>query len=60
MVKDDRTVPAEWRDPAELVFGLGDAAKQQLSNPVGPIPAGTAWMIGATQKAGVPLSLIHI
>ncbi|WP_288792272.1 TIGR03773 family transporter-associated surface protein [uncultured Corynebacterium sp.] len=54
MVKDDRTVPAEWRDPAELVFGLGDAAKQQLSNPVGPIPAGTAWMIGATQQAGVP------
>lgn len=54
MVKDDRTVPAEWRDPAELRFGLGDASKQQVTSPVGPIPAGTVWMIGATQQAGVP------
>ena len=53
-MKDDRTAPAEWRDPAELTFGLGEAAAQQLPDAVGPIPAGTAWMIGATQQAGVP------
>lgn len=27
MVKDDRSAPAVWTDPAALVFGLGDAAR---------------------------------
>ena len=53
-VKDDRQVPATWNDPADMVFGLGDAAQTELPEPVGPIPAGKAWMIGATQQAGVP------
>ncbi|WJY67897.1 choice-of-anchor M domain-containing protein [Corynebacterium auris] len=54
MVKDDRSVPAEWRAPSELAFGLGDAAKKNLPEPVGPVPAGEAWMIGAVQEPGVP------
>ncbi|WKD56821.1 hypothetical protein CAPI_01235 [Corynebacterium capitovis DSM 44611] len=53
-VKDDRSVPAEWKDPATLVFGLGDAARTQLPSAVGPIAAGEAWMIGSTQQSGVP------
>ncbi|TVX82628.1 TIGR03773 family transporter-associated surface protein [Corynebacterium sp. NML180780] len=53
-VKDDRQVPATWNDPATMVFGLGDAATTTLPEDVGPIPAGEAWMIGATQQAGVP------
>ena len=53
-VKDDRRVPATWSDPADIVFGLGDAAQTELPEAVGPIPAGKAWMIGATQQAGVP------
>ncbi|QPK83505.1 TIGR03773 family transporter-associated surface protein [Corynebacterium qintianiae] len=54
MVKDDRTVPAQWKDPASLVFGLGDAAKANLPQAVGPVPAGPAWMVGSTQQSGVP------
>ena len=53
-VKDDRTVPAQWKDPASLVFGLGDAAKANLPQAIGPVPAGPVWMIGSTQQAGVP------
>lgn len=53
-VKDDRQVPATWNDPADMVFGLGEAAQTDLPEAVGPIPAGKAWMIGATQQAGVP------
>lgn len=54
MVKDDRSVPAEWKDPATLTFGLSDAARTELPEALGPVPAGTAWMIGSTQQAGVP------
>ena len=54
MVKDDRSVPAEWKDPASMVFGLGDAAKADLPQAVGPVPAGPVWMIGSTQQSGVP------
>lgn len=53
-VKDDRQVPATWNDPADMIFGLGEAAQTDLPEAVGPIPAGKAWMIGATQQAGVP------
>lgn len=53
-VKDDRTVPAQWRNPAELTFGLTAAARVDLPQAIGPVPAGPAWMIGATQTAGVP------
>lgn len=54
MVKDDRSVPAQWKDPATMVFGLGDAAKADLPQAVGPVPAGPVWMIGSTQQSGVP------
>ncbi|WP_157672471.1 choice-of-anchor M domain-containing protein [Corynebacterium mycetoides] len=54
MIKDDRSVPAQWRDPSTVVFGLGDAAKTTLPEAVGPVPAGTAWMVGTTQQAGLP------
>jgi len=53
-VKDDRTSPASWKDPAGLTFGLGDAAKAQLPQEIGPVPAGNVWMIGSVQQAGVP------
>lgn len=53
-VKDDRTVPGKWVNPGGLTFGLGTAAKTQLPQAVGPVPAGTVWMIGSTQQAGVP------
>ncbi|MCT1449579.1 TIGR03773 family transporter-associated surface protein [Corynebacterium sp. p3-SID1194] len=53
-VKDDRTSPASWKDPAGLTFGLGDAAKAQLPQEIGPVPAGDVWMIGSVQQAGVP------
>lgn len=53
-IKDDRSVPATWQDPAKLTFGLGDAAKAQLPQAIGPVPAGDVWMIGSTQQSGVP------
>lgn len=53
-VKDDRTSPASWKDPAGLTFGLGDAAKAQLPQEIGSVPAGNVWMIGSVQQAGVP------
>lgn len=53
-IKDDRSVPAEWKNPADLRFGLGDAAKQNLPQDIGPVKAGRVWMIGSTQQSGVP------
>ena len=54
MIKDDRNVPATWTRPEDLVFGLGQAAEVDLPQAVGPVPAGKAWMIGATQQDNVP------
>lgn len=54
MIKDDRNVPATWKRPEDLVFGLGSAAEADLPQAVGPVPAGKAWMIGATQQDNVP------
>ena len=53
-IKDDRQQPAKWTSPSALNFGLGSAAKTNLPQPLGPVGAGTAWMIGATQSNGVP------
>ncbi|AOZ72129.1 hypothetical protein BK816_01480 [Boudabousia tangfeifanii] len=54
-VKDDRTSPAVWRDPAGVVFHLGDASRSRTNSPIGIIPANTpVWMIGATQIPNVP------
>lgn len=56
LVKDDRSQPAAWIDPSELVFGVGDAARLEA-------PAGlefiakegqTIWLIASTQVQGVP------
>ena len=53
-IKDDRTQPPKWTNPSALNFGLGSAAKTNLPQALGPVGAGTAWMIGATQTNGVP------
>lgn len=53
-VKDDTQNPPAWIDPASVSFNLGDAAKQNLPEALGPIPAGEAYMIGASQVSGVP------
>ncbi|WP_034986237.1 TIGR03773 family transporter-associated surface protein [Corynebacterium jeikeium] len=53
-IKDDRQQPAKWTSPSALNFGLGSAAKTNLPQSLGPVGAGTAWMIGATQSNGVP------
>ena len=53
-IKDDRQQPPKWTNPSALNFGLGSAAKTNLPQPLGPVGAGTAWMIGATQSNGVP------
>lgn len=53
-IKDDRQQPPKWTSPSALNFGLGSGAKTNLPQPLGPVGAGTAWMIGATQSNGVP------
>lgn len=55
MVKDDRSVPAQWVDPTSLTFGVGDAAKTVSPVDVGPIMANQdVWMIQSAQMNGVP------
>ncbi|MGJ4086907.1 TIGR03773 family transporter-associated surface protein [Corynebacterium macclintockiae] len=54
LIKDDRQQPPKWIKPGALNFGLGSAAKTNLPQALGPVGAGTAWMIGATQTNGVP------
>ncbi|WP_165544525.1 TIGR03773 family transporter-associated surface protein [Schaalia vaccimaxillae] len=54
-VKDDRTSPGQWVDPAGLAFAVGDASKIKTNQSVGSIPSGTiVWMISSTQQAGIP------
>ncbi|STD03539.1 choice-of-anchor M domain-containing protein [Corynebacterium renale] len=45
--------PQGWVAAESLRFGLGDAAKITLPQPVGPLK-GQVWMIGSTQQTGVP------
>ena len=56
LVKDDRSQPASWRNPSELVFGLSDAAR--VAAPAGiefVAPQGApVWIISSTQMQGVP------
>lgn len=54
MLKDDRTVPATWRNLSEIQFELGSAAKKDLPVAIGPVPKGPVWMIGSTQEPNVP------
>ena len=58
LVKDDRPSPAQWREPSELLFRVGDAAALQV--PPSPNfsflgePGDEVWGIGQTQVQGVP------
>lgn len=54
LIKDDRQSPAVWKRPDSETFNLGDAAKKSLPDALGPIPAGDAYMIGASQEPNVP------
>lgn len=56
-LKDDREAPPTWRDPADVEFLIGDAAKQPLPEKgfdfVGK-PGEEVWMISQVQQTGVP------
>lgn len=55
LLKDDRTSPAPWIDPAAVVFHLSDAASAQA--PGGEfafLGSGRVWQIPLTQQSGVP------
>lgn len=54
LIKDDRVSPAQWVDPTSISFALDSAAQTEIPQQLGPIPAGTAYLIGATQVANVP------
>lgn len=54
LVKDDTQNPPEWVDPSSLSFALDDVALQDLPQALGPVPAGPAYLIGASQVSGVP------
>ncbi|MDQ6524825.1 TIGR03773 family transporter-associated surface protein [Nocardioides sp. LHD-245] len=57
-VKDDRTSPPVWREPATMLFEVGEPARKQV--PANPALAflgavgGDIWTIGQVQETGVP------
>ena len=55
-IKDDRSVPAVWKDPASMTFALGDKAKIKAPEALSYAAATgqDVWMIPATQIRGVP------
>ena len=55
-VKDDRSQPASWVDPATLTFSLGDKATLKAPDALNFVatPGQDVWMISSTQSAGVP------
>lgn len=54
-VKDDRSVPAKWVDPATMQFAIGAAGKTTAPAAIGAIASGSpVWMISSTQVSGVP------
>lgn len=53
-VKDDTQNPPVWVDPASVSFALDDTALQDLPQDLGPVSAGPAYLIGASQVSGVP------
>ena len=55
-IKDDRSVPAVWKDPASLTFALGEKAKIKAPEALSyaAAPGQDVWMIPATQIRGVP------
>ena len=55
-IKDDRSVPAVWKDPASMTFALGNKAKIKAPEALSYAAAAgqDVWMIPATQIRGVP------
>lgn len=54
-LKDDRSAPPRWVDPASVTFLVGPKGNAKAPQAIGSIPAGSSvWMIGATQVRGVP------
>ncbi|MBD3689676.1 TIGR03769 domain-containing protein [Nanchangia anserum] len=55
MLKDDRKSPPTWVNPESVTFGVGEAGKTAVPAQLGTLGiSGTVYMIGSTQKAGVP------
>ena len=55
-IKDDRFVPAVWKDPASMTFALGEKARIKAPEALSyaAAPGQDVWMIPATQIRGVP------
>ena len=55
-IKDDRSVPAVWKDPASMTFALGEKARSKAPEALSyaAAPGQDVWMIPATQIRGVP------
>ena len=55
-VKDDRSQPASWVDPATLTFSLGDKATLKAPDALNFVatPGQDVWMISSSQSVGVP------
>ena len=55
-IKDDRSVPAVWKDPASMTFALGEKARITAPEALSyaAAPGQDVWMIPATQIRGVP------
>lgn len=55
-VKDDRSQPASWVDPATLTFSLGDKATLKAPDALNFVatPGQDVWMISSSQSTGVP------
>ena len=55
-VKDDRSQPASWVDPATLTFSLGDKATLKAPDALNLVatPGQDVWMISSSQSVGVP------
>lgn len=55
-IKDDRAVPAVWKDPASMTFALGERAKIKAPEALSFAASvgQEVWMIPATQIRGVP------
>ena len=55
-IKDDRSVPAVWKDPASMTFALGEKARNKAPEALSyaAAPGQDVWMIPATQIRGVP------
>lgn len=55
-IKDDRSQPAAWKSPQELVFGISGNARTTAPAGMEFVAAAGSpiWMIASTQQAGVP------